>query len=128
MMKPDEQRIAIAEVCGWRWEPPYWCNPSGKLHQTFWPTDSKSAHARVLPDYLEDLNAMHEAEKTLTEEQREVYAAELYCLLPYDENHGPNPDCPEDGDIMTASNFQVAHATAAQRAEAFLRTLSKWTP
>jgi hypothetical protein len=46
-------------------------------------------------------------EKTLTEFQKETYEAEL-CLA-------------------ERSRFDVLHATASQRAEAFLRTLNLWT-
>ena len=65
----------------------------GKLHQH-------------LPDYLNDLNAMHEAEKVIRERADRVdsYLDQL------------------DGAMSGV------HATAAQRAEAFLRTLGLWKP
>ena len=53
--------------------------------------------------YCYDLNAMHEAEKTLTNEQWDYYCEEL-------------------GGSLRA----CAHATASLRAEAFLRTIGKW--
>lgn len=96
-MSPEKQRIAIAEACGW-------------------------AHASVEPfahpDYLNDLNAMHEAEKVLTEEQAEMYAEYMDdfvkpCFL-------YNYDTPYRG------IFQIMHAPAALRAEVFLRTIGKW--
>jgi hypothetical protein len=59
-----------------------------------------------IPDYLNDLNAMHEAEKALTSEQLEVY-----CNILHKPNHGV---------------YWAIHATASQRAEAFLRTIGKW--
>lgn len=58
----------------------------------------------TLPNYTTDLNAMHEAEKTLTPIQATTYFVMLDELL-------------ED---------RVVFATAAQRAEAFLRTIGKW--
>lgn len=80
-MTPEQQRIAIAEVCGWE------------------PVSDDQ-----LPNYLKDLNAMHEAEKTIkgTSSWR-TYKYEL-SLMPIDE----------------------IHATAAQRAEAFLLTFGLW--
>ena len=61
-------------------------------------------HARIpylnMPDYLNDLNAMHEAEKVLNDHQWDDYICQL-------------------GHAMGA--------TAAQRAEAFLKTLNLWT-
>ena len=73
------------------------------------------AYQGVLPDYLNDLNAMHEAEKLLTKKQRPFYAGELIDATV--------AECME----QHAEVFVVAHATAAQRAEAFLKTLNLWT-
>ena len=59
----------------------------------------------ALPDYCNDLNAMHEVEKTMAHSQTVYqYTVEL--------------------DRIT--NRQEWHATAHQRAEAFLRTIGKW--
>ena len=52
-------------------------------------------------DYIHDLNAMHEAEKKLTKEQWIVYEQNL--------------------DRIGA--FPMVHATAEQRAEAFIKTM-----
>lgn len=66
-----------------------------------------------VPDYLNDLNAMHEAEKTLTKEQQRSFA-----LILQGRQMG--------GMDYLAQDFRAIHATAAQRAEAFLRTIGKW--
>jgi len=64
------------------------------------------------PDWCNDLNAMHEAEKVLTGyEQIATYVWHL-------ENRS--------GDWSTDEHLMATHATARQRAEAFLRTLGKW--
>ena len=69
----------------------------GKLHQH-------------LPDYLNDLNAMHKAEKVLTPLEWFNYSALLTKIVgPKDQEYYLN-----------------IHATAAQRAEAFLLTIDKW--
>ena len=88
-MTPEAQRIAIAEACGWK-------------------TEYRDAVSSVtaLPDYLNDLNAMHDAEKVLTSEQVTSY---VYSL-----------------ESMNERWSTPAFATAAQRAEAFLRTIGKW--
>lgn len=105
-MKPELQRIAIAEACGYRKgenEPSWWATPKG---QPF-----KACSIKSLPDYLNDLNAMHEAEKA--------------CLL----SKGKDKALWERYDNLLFSlcgGFARAHATAAQRAEAFLRTIGKW--
>ena len=105
-MKPEQQRIAIAEACGWKlvtdnpcYEP-YWENPTGNMIAV-------SCGMR-LPDYLNDLNAMHKAEKTLDYNQMNRYQnIELSRF------------------VHTGTTW-ICSATAAQRAEAFLRTLNLW--
>ena len=58
-----------------------------------------------IPDFSGDLNEMHEAEKVLLAIQWYDYASRL------------NEDC---------WHWALIHATARQRAEAFLRTIGKW--
>lgn len=60
-------------------------------------------------DYCNDLNAMHEAEKVLNDEQKEIYFLDLMCL------YGKWP-----------KSIQAIQATAKERAETFLKTLEKW--
>lgn len=61
-----------------------------------------------LPEYLTSLSAMHDAEKTLIHRGlHEKYYHELVS-------------------VTTVDRFYLIHATAAQRAEAFLRTLNLW--
>ena len=96
-MTPEKQRIAIAEACGtmqWSYALP------------------KKCVAASVPKYTEDLNTMHDAEKVLTEDQREQYLNSLYKVC--------NPDS------MLNDAWNLNCATAAQRAEAFLRTIEKW--
>lgn len=103
----DEQiNCAIAEACGWRKvtdDPnykPYWeCTKTGRMVAA---TYSKFPSY----DYCNDLNAMHEAEKVLNKNQIDHF---LKLLRP-----------------MEWGWWWAVHATARQRAEAFLRTLGKW--
>lgn len=114
-MSPEAQRIAIAEVCGYRHgeSKPFWmATPVG---QPF-----VACSVDKLPDYLNDLNAMHEAENTLSANDAVVYAANLT------RGHDIWDVMPND-DHFTCC-YGALHATAAQRAEAFLRTLGKWVP
>jgi len=67
----------------------------------------KRTYQPLPPDYLNDLNAMHDAEKRLEAEDNHAYGC--YCSDLYEE-HG-----------------NTVSLTAAQRAEAFLRTVGKWT-
>ena len=73
-----------------------------------------------LPDYLDDLNAMREAEGVLTEQQQIDYAELLDSLTP----EGVSVIYGDDHTWRGA--FHIAHATPAQKAEAFLKALSKW--
>ncbi len=103
-MTPESQRIAIAEACGWE-RTMY--QAVGKIGDVpFWYREGKFCPYADLPDYLNDLNEMHEAEKVLTEEQRPYYLKYLR--------------------EFRGTLFDTYHSTAAQRAEAFLRTLSLW--
>jgi len=172
-MNKEEQKIAIAEACGWRgqpaeqsWEhkagfPPYWrsipmfevetfdffsasriarvlLDPNNKPvfrkvycgvinnrdwysmmpiveyfentdQYKLWPIIEQSLVPFVehLPDYLTDLNAMHDAEKGMSDDNAEKFRAWLLQVNGY--NHD-----------------RVVSCTAAQRAKAFLKTIGKW--
>lgn len=119
-MTPQEQRIAIAEFCGWKKYIPdhgiesyLFYNPDlGELIQ-----DSYSAD--MLPNYPNDLNAMHEAEKLLSGQQWSDYVVMLernYLSFPIWKEMNPS----------TAIGIGCVHATSQQRSEAFLRTIGKW--
>jgi hypothetical protein len=103
-MTPDEIRIAIAEACGW-WD----------IGSDVWGRRPPSSDRQPLPDYLNDLNAMHEAEKVLTDAQWSVFGYHLGQLV-----------------LGTCNSYDfadlasIAHATAAQRAEAFCRAKGIW--
>ena len=98
-MTPEQQRIAIAESCGW--------TDTQIIDGKYGQTD--------VPDYLNDLNAMHEAEKVLTVAQRITYANQIGVVLSGGSGGRAIP------------NWWFIHeATASQRAEAFLRTIGKW--
>lgn len=109
-MNTEDQRIEIAKSCGWKninlreflpgaipiGTPP---NCDGVL--------------KPLPDYLNDLNAMHEAEKMLKGEERNFYYWTLGTLCA----RGVPP---------RDQRIKFITATASQRAEAFLFVIKKW--
>lgn len=64
-------------------------------------------------DYLNDLNAMREAENLLTDDQHKVFRQRLWALT--------NLESPKWGDDDW--NRAYASATATQRARAFLMTM-----
>jgi len=102
-MTPEAQRIAIAEICGWeRNAKGYWKRPGTRGY------DWSSV---FIPSYSTSLDAMYEAEQVLDAIQRREF---VRLLHPDKHQHHFDAD------------WTVCHATAAQRAEAFLRTLGKW--
>lgn len=106
-MTNEQINVAIAEVCGYKQNPltGWW----------FGPVDNGGEPE--CPDYCTDLNAMHEAEKTLNGNHQRIafYQDHLIRVLKI-TGFGP---------FGTIENW-LFHATAHQRAEAFLRTLNKW--
>jgi hypothetical protein len=100
-MKPEKQRIAIAEACG-KW-------PDGWPHSFM----NQSDRLRHVPDYLNDLNAMHQAEMVLSrgEHYNQTGGFGLYV---------------QNLDFVRCGRKHLIEATAAERAEAFLRTVGKW--
>jgi hypothetical protein len=124
-MKEELQRIAIAEACGWTQVK---ARPNSHYHEVLCGLvpdadmmDSQGAdkHYFKIPDYLSDLNAMHEAEKVLAPKEKVKYFWSLLDKTPYD---GPVIDG-LDGDN---GGFEFITMSAAQRAEAFLKTLNLW--
>ena len=139
-MKAIAQQIAIAKACG-KIIPPYTLSEEyvddPRWNSGFWETTALFADGtkvcffaqqsnidtaswghryaeRMFPDYLNDLNAMFEAEKVLTEAQKVEYARHIFCA---------EQQVHEESDETW---HRCVFATAAQRAEAFLRTIGKW--
>jgi len=108
-MSDEEQRIAIAEACGWEMASGTMRGQPVGIH----PDEIDSATAfdyRLIPDYANDLNAMHEAEASLSFADQRKYGRALKSVL------DASPDSPDHD----------WHATARQRAEAFIRTFGTW--
>jgi hypothetical protein len=94
----EQINIAIAEACGWTEIDGL--SAKGLMGK---PPEKLCSFA-YLPNYCNDLNAMHEAEKTLNSEQ----------LHDYYEN------------LELVNGWEYPSSTARQRAEAFLKTIGKW--
>ena len=70
---------------------------------------------RYRPNYCGDLNAMHEAEESIKDEDQQIaYMTNLSNL------------CFGSGDQSTDTHWNYIHAPAHKRAKAFLQTLGKW--
>ena len=141
-MSPEAQRIAIAEARGWTIMNPAYRHNRSNTGEEWWAVDPVGSPPKewkpitcravtlryeevgfgsegpvfVLPDYLNDLNAMHEAEEVLTSDQRASFERHLHKMC-----------YPDYGKTWLSASplsmFPLIHATAAQRAEAFCRTL-----
>lgn len=97
-MSDDEINAAIAESLGW--------SLVGTSIRAGRPPGADYVGSEFIPNYCNDLNAMHEAEKSISKEQ-----IDNYCDLLWPKGYGW---------------FYAIHTTARQRAEAFLRTIGKW--
>ena len=125
-MTPMAQRIAVLQALGWeqRTEGLFWhpVRHEARILQdsALWETRKKMGlpmDTCGLPDPLSDLNVMHEAEMTLTEQQKVDYVRIL--------RKGFGAQCP-DLDSLIAATFAATFATAAQRADAFIWTIVEW--
>ena len=105
-LTPEEQRIKVARLCGWK--------KHNKEQAMFWaPTNGlnpKTGKLDIMPDYLNDLNAMHEVLKIMRPMQTHNFEVNLMDVV-----------APEVR--MTIQPFELIQATAAQRAEAFVITM-----
>lgn len=103
-MSEQEQQIAIAEACGWRFHP----DGSGYIppNGTDWVGRGYKSLVECAPDYLRDLNAMDEATKTLDRRQRIIFCNNLTNIC--------------------GGTEKAIDASAAKRAKAFLLTVNKW--
>jgi hypothetical protein len=104
-MNKEQQQIKIAEACGWTILEP-------EIHPTItymwgYPSGVICGPQSIVPEYTDDLNAMHQAEKIFKLGMRNRYDAEL-------------------GLIAERDYCFIWETSAAQRAEAFLRTLDLW--
>jgi hypothetical protein len=103
-MSDEQIRIAIAEACGWTREPS--ASPNFKF---VWKHET-DGYNYALPDFPYDLNAMYEAEEHLKGTNWESFCNMNEILA----------------SKVLRPDEHIFHATARQRAEAFLKTLNKW--
>ena len=111
----EEKRIKVAELCGWEhwaWEPEKSRHVWGYNGATVF-TKTKDEMS-VIPDYLNDLNAMYEALSTMTYEQNREY-----CHILKVNTLG------QDGMLFWRNATDLVNATAAQRAKAFVLTMEE---
>lgn len=109
-MTKEKMRVKLAEWAGWTL-----INATGKQPVGMNPYKTGSACSRVdtLPNYPEDLNAVHSLEEKLSPEQHLNFAYQLYLVC-----KAENPN--------RALIVARISATAHQRCEALLKTLGLW--
>jgi len=142
-MNPETQQLAIAKIVGYKPDPEtgLWYVLGHDIIAGF---NQEKQRIEPIPDFLNILDAMHEAEKTIifepkpydamihrSDSQQEIehkkrcdlwmrYTQQLVEIVARDlggwEDH-----------FLNALSLCIC-ATATQRAEAFLRTLNLWTP
>ena len=108
-MTPEQQRIAIATYIGWT-EIKH--NPATDLYYGTPPKDHKPIWDVLLPNYLSDLNAMHDAIKQTiipNDKHRRQFGFHLEKL------YGP-----------LAMLAEIVNSDADKLAKAFLLTLNLW--
>jgi hypothetical protein len=106
-MSDEQINIAIFEIFRWKWE---------TEKNSFFHPENGRLKPKDAPDFCNDLNAMHEGERSLNSQQVQDYTLNLLRVTNNDGTrfHG------------TLGCFAHVHATAKQRAEAFLKTIGKW--
>ena len=118
-MNPSEQRIAIAEWCGYTDIRMSTSRSYDRDYEGGWNDfegDREGYPRSQLPDYINDLNAMHGALETLTSDGLWSYfISNLSTVLN------------ADGQPETTRLFMLINASSEERAKALLMTIGKWT-
>jgi hypothetical protein len=111
-MNEEQQRIALAEFHGYR-NIALREDPDEGFDPLLTGFKNGNHFDEQIPDYLNDLKAMHELVKTLPRNIKHRYFACLCFVV--------------SGAISLNGYSEATEATAANRAEAVLRTIDKWT-
>lgn len=112
-LSDEARRVKVAELCGWKKSDSIYSFEIGVNQHGFWKKpiyfwlNPKGEQCLGLPEYLTDLNAMHEAEELIYGDERwRTYEGWLWDTTNSIEGGG-----------------DLIHATAAQRAEALALTM-----
>jgi len=101
VMTNEQINITIAEACGWR-------EVFLNQNNTPWGFNIGFNYSQRIPDYCNDLNAMHEAEMVIKKDSNLWKCYESFLAR------------------IVSGDCGMFHITANQRAEAFLKTIGKW--
>jgi hypothetical protein len=111
LLSAEQQQLKVAELCGYTLE-----RKAGWLNFPMW-FKGDDVQTQGLPDFLNDLNAMHEAWLTKIAENNVLCSKFCYFL-----GQVLRPLWTDDKDFIWFYS-RVENATAEQRAEAFVLTL-----
>jgi hypothetical protein len=124
-MTQEQKQIKLAEAAGWvevRAEVDWLPRELTGIYTWPHPTDPEKTKYYIsrkpVPDYFNDLNAVHELEKVLNAGQINTYLSKLY------EYTKPAKVGANTWEIISVR--VAVHATATQRAEAIGLTLNLW--
>lgn len=120
-MKPQAQRIAIAEACGWSdIQEPIMFSALMPTPAGIAPNETDRLFSTI-PDYLNSLDAMVAAEAIIGDAETQIrYAANVLIEMGF-------PDLYEAHDLNVDYCWHALGASPKERAKAFLRTLNLWT-
>lgn len=121
-MNQEQKRIRIAESRGWtdvRRTRMFGCGLVLRGFEHFKNAGVPVSTRENIPDYFGDLNACHELENTLTEEQFDMFQKGLANLV----DGAPFELYRHWSDV---GGFRTVSAEAALRAEAYGKTLGLW--
>lgn len=125
-MKPEEMRVEIAKVRGWRCEKrvPFDLRPNAIL--CWIPPGGEEWQTQELPDYLNNLNECHQLMQwaggnLMDADQWEEFGKNLLKLHPSSTLLDTNGKL----DFYDVATF-VSDLTSHQICEAFLKTLNLW--
>jgi hypothetical protein len=118
-MTPEQIRIAIAESLGWQFH-------GNDARHPDWTGGVYEPLSEVVPNWPEDLNAVHELEQYLGSGECERYAHALITVISEQavKSFGPEARLAVEGNF--GKYWMMAFATAPQRCEAYLRVKGLW--
>ena len=125
-MTTQEQNVAIAELCGWE-VPDHVRTKTGKSGSPpdFGKNPKTGKWESGIPNYAADLNAMNDAELHSGLNQIDNSSVRIRWVNALREIVGR--ECPKNkAGAALVSDVDLLTATAAQRAEAFLKTIGAW--
>lgn len=129
-MKKEDKRIAIAEECGWKFPKdsgangPFVISPTGveKWHKDDPVTVQWSLQTNIVPDYFNNLNAIHSAVRTLDDVKFHAFTLKL-CEISWLKHPRQTHECHAD----YINRLRISFAgTAEEQSEAFGLALQLW--